>query len=42
MLYPNKNISEYIELFNLNSRALLDKRDKNGRIVMVGILGKVS
>lgn len=39
LVHANKNISEYIDLLNLNSRIVLDKRDKNGRIVIVAKLG---
>lgn len=38
--YAQKNVSEYIDILSTNSRVLLDKRDKCGRTVFVGKLGK--
>lgn len=38
--YAQKNVSEYMDILMLNSRVLLDKRDKCGRAVFVGKLGK--
>lgn len=39
-VHADKNISEYIDLLNLNTRMVLDKRDRNGRVVFVAKLGK--
>lgn len=38
--YATKNVSEYIDLLNLNSRIILDKRDRCGRTVFLSKLGK--
>lgn len=38
--YAQKNVSEYMDVLMHNSRVLLDKRDKCGRTVFVGKLGK--
>lgn len=38
-VHASECISEYIDLLNLNTRMVLDKRDKNGRIVVVAKLG---
>lgn len=38
--YAQKNVSEYMDILSANSRVLLDKRDKEGRVVFVGKLGK--
>lgn len=39
MVHANKNVSEYIDLLQMHTRVKLDKRDKNGRIVLVAKLG---
>lgn len=39
MVHADKNISDYVDLLSLNTRMVLDKRDKNGQIVMVAKLG---
>lgn len=36
----SKNVSEYMDLLNLNSRVILDKRDKCGRAILVSKLGE--
>lgn len=40
MYYATKNVSEYMDLLSLNSRIILEKRDKCGRIVLLGKLGE--
>lgn len=41
MYYATKNVSEYMDLLNLNSRVILEKRDKCGRIIFLGKLGEL-
>lgn len=38
-VHASKSASEYIDLLSLNTRMVLDKRDKKGRIVFVAKLG---
>lgn len=38
--YASKDVSEYMDLLSLNSRVILDKRDKYGRVVLLGKLGE--
>lgn len=40
MFYATKNVSEYMDLLTLNSRMILEKRDKCGRIVFLSKLGE--
>lgn len=42
MYYATKNVSEYMDLLNLNSRVMMDKRDKCGRAVFIAKLGEHS
>lgn len=39
LVHADKNISDYMDLLNMNTRVLIDKRDRNGRIVFVAKLG---
>lgn len=39
-MYASKDLTDYEQLLKLHSRLVLDKRDKNGRIVFVAKLGK--
>lgn len=41
MYYATKNVSEYMDLLNLNSRMILEKRDKCGRVVFLSKLGEI-
>lgn len=39
-VHVSQHLSEYVDILNLNTRVVLDKRDKDGRIVVVAKLGK--
>lgn len=41
-VFASRNLVDYTHLLSLHSRIVLDKRDKNGRVVFIGKLGKVS
>lgn len=38
-MHASMNLTEYMDLLNMNTRMVLDKRDKCGRIVVVAKLG---